>query len=126
MSTFSHDFPFTAPAPVAAPRPLSNRDRRRAPRQTLVAKASLRSEVAPAGARPVFVSNISMLGVAFHTRIPLPLDERFQLKLEAGPMQWTSRVRVISCAPNPDGTYDIGAEFVGNELQSRTRTALAA
>jgi hypothetical protein len=141
MSLFSDEFPFnrpqrpqTASAPRAvqavdaadAPATASARNRRRSVRQTLIAKAMLRADDAPAASRPVFVSNISMLGIAFHSRIPLPAGEKYQIKLEAGPMQWASRVRVVSCVENEDGSYDCGAEFVGNELEFRTRAALVA
>lgn len=130
MSFFSDEFPFNRPesqAQAEAPAVAATaRNRRRSVRQTLIAKAMLRADDAPAASRPVFVSNISMLGIAFHSRIPLPAGEKYQIKLEVGPMQWASRVRVVSCTENEDGSYDCGAEFVGNELDYRTRAATLA
>ena len=115
-------------AAVKAVTTLSGKERRRAARQTLVARAILRCDSAAAEAAAGFVSNISMLGIGFHTRKALPVGTMYQMKVEAGPMQWRSRVRVVSCvAHDTSGTWDVGAEFVGNELDSvRARRALAA
>jgi hypothetical protein len=100
-------------------------ERRRVPRQTLVAKTTVRSESQLAVVAAGFVSNISMMGVGFHTRRPLAVGEKYQIRLEVGPMKWASRLRIISCRPNGDA-YDIGAEFVGNELATLSRRELAA
>jgi hypothetical protein len=108
---------------------LSGKERRRAARQTLVARAILRCDSAAAEAAAGFVSNISMLGVGFHTRKALPIGTMYQIKVEAGPMQWRSRVRVVSCVQHDGtGTWDVGAEFVGNELNAdrARRAAMAA
>lgn len=138
---FPPDFPFNRPAekqqPVATaePRPVPSAvvpqlvmapatrpgvERRRAARQTLVAKASIRPDtnvqmasLTSAG----FVSNISMNGVGFHTRKPLAIGEKYRITLELGPMKWSSRMRIVSCRHHPESeTFDVGAEFVGNEL----------
>ncbi|QOV87831.1 PilZ domain-containing protein [Humisphaera borealis] len=139
---FPPDFPFNRPAekqdtdPVADSTPVGSAvvprivmstagskpaiERRRAPRQTLVAKASIRPDTAvqmgsltSAG----FVSNISMNGVGFHTRKPLAIGEKYRITLELGPMKWSSRMRIVSCRHHEDSqTFDVGAEFVGNEL----------
>jgi hypothetical protein len=115
-------------APLAPPAlPPGGRDRRRAPRQTLVAKATVRSESQAHLVASGFVSNISMNGVGFHTRRPLRIGEKYQLRVEVGPMRWASRLRVVSCAAHGDsGTFDVGAEFVGNELETLARRELAA
>jgi hypothetical protein len=34
------------------------------------------------------------------------------MHVEAGPMQWAARLRVVSCMLH-GGTWDVGAEFVG-------------
>jgi hypothetical protein len=93
-------------------------ERRRSARQTLVARATIkpqsnyRSGPLAAG----YVSNISMKGIGFHTRRPLIVGESYQMKLEAGPLKWQSRVRIVNCHEHDSGTYDIGAEFIANEL----------
>ena len=117
--------PVAALAEAAAALP-SGRDRRRAPRQTLVAKATVRSEVQSHIVASGFLSNISMSGVGFHTRRPLQIGEKYQLRVEVGPMRWASRLRVVSCQEHEAGTFDVGAEFVGNELETYARRELAA
>jgi hypothetical protein len=116
-----------APAhtPVTSVYPRSN-ERRRSPRQTLVAKAVVRSEFNQNTVATGFLSNISMLGVGFHTRRPLQVGEKFQMRLELGPMRWATRLRVVSCQPHDSGTYDIGAEFIGSDLVDRVQRELAA
>ena len=112
--------PRPAPATVVPP----HRERRRSARQTLVAKAVIKPDVSvtvPALVTTGFVSNISMGGIGFHTRKPLAVGEKFRVNLELGPMKWSSRMKVVACTAHPkSGTFDVGAEFVGNDLQSRT------
>jgi PilZ domain len=122
------DRPAAAAAAPAAPAPATvvppHRERRRSPRQTLVAQAVIKPDVSvtvPALVTTGFVSNISMGGIGFHTRKPLAVGEKFRVNLELGPMKWSSRMKVVACTPHPkSGTFDVGAEFVGNDLQSRT------
>ena len=123
--------PAFANAPVAqhaATAPVASRaqERRRSPRQTLVAKAVVRSEFNQNTVATGFLSNISMLGVGFHTRRPLQIGEKFQMRLELGPMKWATRLRVVACQPHESGTYDIGAEFIGSDLADRVQRELAA
>jgi hypothetical protein len=114
-----------AHTPVTSVYPRAN-ERRRSPRQTLVAKAVVRSEFNQNTVATGFLSNISMLGVGFHTRRPLQVGEKFQMRLELGPMRWATRLRVVSCQPHDSGTYDIGAEFIGSDLVDRVQRELAA
>ena len=121
----------SAPAPAAAHAPVAPiypraEQRRRSPRQTLVAKAVVRSESNATTVATGFLSNISMLGVGFHTRKPLSVGEQFQLRLELGPMKWATRLRVVSCQPHDSGTFDVGAEFIGDDLSERVGRELAA
>jgi hypothetical protein len=101
-------------------------ERRRSPRQTLVAKAVVRSESNQTTVATGFLSNISMLGVGFHTRRPLSIGEKFQMRLELGPMKWATRLRIVSCQSHDSGTFDVGAEFIGNDLIERVGRELAA
>lgn len=125
-SPVSNDVPSRS-MPQNAPPPTI--ERRRAARQTLVARATIRPDnpLGPGGPSAVgYVSNISLLGIAFHTRKPLSANERYQIKLEVGPMKWTSRLRIVSCQPHASGTWDVGAAFVANELSPRRQRDLAA
>ena len=85
----------------------------------------MRSEAHAVVVASGFLSNISMSGVGFHTRKPLRVGDKYQLRVEVGPMRWASRMRVVSCMAHGE-TYDVGAEFVGNELSQLTRRELAA
>jgi hypothetical protein len=100
-----------SPGPLG---PVSH-DRRLAPRQTLVARAVLRSDFDHNTVATGYLSNISMLGVGLHTRRPLAVGEKLQMRLEAGPMKWSARLRVVSCQPHDSGTFDIGAEFISTD-----------
>jgi hypothetical protein len=100
-------------------------ERRRVPRQTLVAKATVRAETNAPLVTTGFVSNISLAGVGFHTRKPLTVGDKDQIRLEVGPMKWASRLRIVTCQQHGD-TFDVGAEFVGNELKTLSRREIAA
>jgi hypothetical protein len=123
------EHPVAEPATIPA-RPIATGvERRRAARQTLVARATIRPETNYAGVGPMaagYVSNISLKGIGFHTRRPLIVGERYSIKLEVGPMRWQSRLRVVACNSHPSGTYDVGAEFIANELQVRAPRDMAA
>jgi len=107
----------SAPAPAPAPAPtIEFPDRRKSPRQTLLAKAMLRPD-AGGPARAVELRNLSLLGVRFRAPEPLADGERFQIKLEVGPLKWATRLRVINCVRDESGAaYYIGCAFIGNEL----------
>ena len=126
-SPFRDGFPFSKRKSEPAPAPEQSPEK--APRQTLVAKATVRPDVSvtmPTLVTTGFVSNISMHGIGFHTRRPLAIGENYQLNLELGPVKWASRLKVVSCQPHTiSGTFDVGAEFVGNDLMSRTKQMAA-
>ena len=118
-----------SPAMSYAPAPAPIVERRSAVRQTMIARATIRPETNFAGIGPSaagYISNISLKGVGFHTRRPLIIGERYSIKLEVGPMRWATRLKVVTCEPHPGGTYDVGAEFVTNELQIRAPRDIAA
>ena len=101
-------------------------DRRRVPRQTLVAKAALRRDGCPGGPAFGYVSNISMLGVGFHTQEPLSVGDKYHIRLEVGPLKWTTMLRVVVCNRHESGTFDVGAEYVAKEMPARNPASLAA
>ncbi len=101
-------------------------ERRRAPRQTLVAKAIIGADAHPGPVATGFISNISALGVGFHTRRELPVGGNFMMRLELGPLKWWTRLRVVSCQLHGTGTWDVGAEFVGAEPAAPAASAIAA
>jgi PilZ domain-containing protein len=124
--------PMSVPVPVPTVRetatvaPQRDGERRRSPRQTLVARAALQSECDPDTVAAGFLSNISVLGVGLHTRRPLAVGETFRMRLDLGPMKWATRLRVVTCRPHDSGTYDVGAQFVGDALVDEVQRELAA
>ena len=126
VATSAHAMAKSMTNAIASPVWSRRFERRRSPRQTLVAKATIRSESTQTTVATGFISNISMLGVGFHTRRGLAVGEKFQLRVEVGPLKWTTGLRVMSCQPHESGTYDVGAEFVGSDLSARALREIAA
>ena len=98
----------------AAPPPAHERSK--ALRHTLVARAQLRADMGFTGLVNVDVQNISLIGVRFLSQHPIDAHQKAQLRVEAGPLRWSSRVRVITCQADNAGRYQIGCQFVGNEM----------
>lgn len=95
------------------------RERRRSPRQALRAKAVYRDDMNTASNGPVQVINISMFGVRLWSARPLQSGNRGSIRLELGPVKWSSMMRVVSVDPNQDEGYVVGCEFVAKELPRR-------
>jgi hypothetical protein len=82
------------------------------------ARASFRSEADVTAVRTVQIVNLSLTGVRLRSNQPMTVGDRGNVRMEVGPVKWGSRVRVIQCEPGADG-YEIGCEFVTNELSAR-------
>jgi hypothetical protein len=108
-----------------APPPPGN-ERRKALRHTLVARAQLRADMGFTGLVNVDVQNISLIGVRFLSQHPIDPQQKAQLRMEAGPVRWSSRVRVVTCQSDGGGRYQIGCQFVGNEMMKPWGTSAAA
>jgi len=107
-----------AAAPVAATPPLSAdvaEDRRRSRRVTQRMPAWISGESGDRGDRghTVTVGDLSMHGVGFHD----PAEARYRagathwLVVSGGAMRLSTRVRIVTCRPNPAGGHDVGAVF---------------
>jgi hypothetical protein len=94
-------------------------ERRRALRQPLRAQAIFRGDLNPAGAGPVQLLNISLCGTRLMSPKPAKLGERGTVKIEVGPIRWSSRVKVIACDAKEGEGYVIGCEFAGCEGKRR-------
>jgi hypothetical protein len=92
------------------------KDRRRAARQTLVAKAMLFPQTVPARPQSIYLCNISHFGIGFRTPQPFETGDRYRIRIEAGPMRMASHVEVVSCRPRDAQSFEVGAAFVRNEL----------
>jgi len=106
----------TAPAtaPTAPPtRPVVEKDRRRSERKPLVVEAWLSSPTAtdPGDREEVMSVNFSRHGVAFDRRAALPVGTFHILDITMGLQKMRSEIRVMTCRPLPNGTFEIGAEF---------------
>lgn len=114
---------FVSPTPGQPPA----QERRRSPRMTLVAKATIRPDTPVQMPNLVsigFVSNVSMNGVGFHTRKPLEVGSTYRLTVEAGPLKWCNRMRIVTCRHHAEtDTFHCGGEFIGNELNRLSAAA---
>jgi hypothetical protein len=108
------------PAPVRL-----THERRRSPRQVLVARGLIRHEVGNAPGWKVDLLNVSMMGMRFRsTDSMVPGDKAF-VKLEVGPLRWAAKLRVVHCSKLDSGEWSIGCEFVANELARPSARAAA-
>ena len=64
-----------------------------------------------------------MLGVRFRSSTSWMSGDRASVKLEVGPLRWTTKLRVVHCWQLDDGNYAIGCEFIANELARPMRHA---
>jgi hypothetical protein len=62
--------------------------------------------------RQVMVNNVSLHGVGFRCMERLDSDQIYVIEIGVGPLHLTSQLRIIRNRPRPDGTYDVGAEFI--------------
>jgi hypothetical protein len=104
--------------PTCAARADRGPERRKTPRQALRAKASFRGEADVTAQRTVRIVNLSLKGVRFWSGQQMSSGDRGDVRMEAGPVKWASRVRVVSCVTQGEG-YEVGCEFVANELGPR-------
>jgi len=66
---------------------------------------------------PIKISliDISVQGCRFSAPQSLELGEKIQIRVEAGPFRWTTRMRVIHCTRTTSGSV-IGCAFLRTEL----------
>jgi hypothetical protein len=97
-------------------------DRRKAKRDVLAAPAVLRMDdgtVLRNRALKIELMNMSILGIRFRTHEQIDIGDTGQIRMEVGPLRWTTRLRVVTCLPDPLGTpgsYAIGCAFLRTEL----------
>lgn len=92
-------------------------ERRRDPRQSLVAKATLFNEDGVGAPYRIDLRNISVRGCGFVANGALQPGQRFRIKIEMGPMNYSSKMRIVSARPASFGACELGAEFLRNELE---------
>jgi hypothetical protein len=111
--------------PPAAPAIQIPNERRRSPRQVLLARALIKMEVGTAPGWKIDLLNVSMLGIRFRSAHSLIPGDKAFVKLEVGPLRWNTKLRVIHCHALDSGEYTIGCEFVGTDLARTTARAAA-
>jgi hypothetical protein len=88
-------------------------ERRRSHRENVVAIGRL-TPIADATlpTLKVLVTDVSLHGCDFRCDLP-PIDGAiYKIELNLGPLSMTSRLRVTRLRLRPDGTYELGGEFV--------------
>ena len=87
-------------------------ERRRSPREKLVAPAVLQPASGDASVdRGVQVQDLSLGGVGFVSPEKMDPGEVFRITLGKGPLLLNARVRIISCNKTGHRMYRCGAEF---------------
>ena len=101
-----------APAPGTTPPAASGYERRRSPREKLVAPAVLQPSSGDASVdRGVQVQDLSLGGVGFVAPEKFEPGEVYRITLGKGPLLLNARVRIISCNKTGHRMYRCGAEF---------------
>jgi hypothetical protein len=102
----------TAPASNAPQK--SGIERRRSKREPVTTVGMIRALDADEPERPrqVMVSDVSLHGVGFRCTKKLDAELLYVIEIGVGPLHLTSQFRIVRNRVRPDGTYDVGAEFV--------------
>jgi hypothetical protein len=64
----------------------------------------------------VALSDISVAGVRFRSVQPMDPGEKAQIRIEVGPLRWTTRLRIVHCERDADGANTVGCAFLRTEL----------
>ena len=83
-------------------------------RVKLVAAATLYTELTPHPdeGHKVWITNISLGGLALKTRRQYAVGEHYHIRLDAGPIDMNAPIKIVWIEKNPDGVFEVGAEFV--------------
>lgn len=105
-----------ASVPVAEHLTTDGVERRRSPRGSQNVPAWLSPATgygSPGGAAgaQVRVSNLSLHGIGFTSECPFRARSVHWIVVAGGSLRISSRVRVVTCRENADGTFDCGGEF---------------
>jgi hypothetical protein len=88
-------------------------ERRTEDRRRVRVPAWVSGDVADRGSRgfQVLLSDLSDGGVGFRDRRAYQPGTRHWIMCNAPHVRMSTRIRIVSCRPNPTGGYDIGAAF---------------
>jgi hypothetical protein len=87
-------------------------DRRRSARQSFVSNAWLSPEAGTRGSNHhIVVADLSLHGIGFSADEKLDPDAVHWMVLDSGGLRASARIRIASCRPSGNGTFECGAEF---------------
>lgn len=116
--------PLVAPPVASVPRVatrasmpvLKPTERRKVRRDAMATAALIRVDSIHGPPFKVTLTDISIAGARFRSARPFGADDRGQIRLEVGPVRWTTRLRVVHCAQDADGLNTVGCAFLRTEL----------
>lgn len=110
--------PVVAPPLTIAPAPSPMRliERRKVKRDPMSAGALVRLDNFHGPPMKVALLDISVAGVRFRSVQAADCGEKAQIRIEVGPLRWTTRLRIVHCEREADGTNTIGCAFLRTEL----------
>jgi hypothetical protein len=91
-------------------------ERRKFKRERMAAPGLIHVDGAKGPPAKVTLIDISIAGARFSSQQPLDVGDKLQIRVEAGPFRWTTRMRVIHCTRHPAGPALIGCAFLRTEL----------
>ncbi|CAN5512655.1 hypothetical protein BH09PLA1_BH09PLA1_07050 [soil metagenome] len=62
--------------------------------------------------KQVMIHNVSLHGVGFRSMERLDGDLTYVIEIGVGPLHLTGQLQIVRNRTRPDGTYDVGAEFI--------------
>ncbi len=100
-------------SPAAAGPSPSGAERRRSERVPQLVDGWLSSpnDNSHATGRAVTIRDLSLHGVGILSDRPAVVGEKRWVLVNRGPMRLSTRMRVVSCRPGIEGTWEIGGEF---------------
>ena len=105
-----------AQAPAVSASEMRMRERRKVKRDPMSSQALVRLDGVHGPPMKVELTDISVAGVRFRAPRGLDAGEKGQIRLEIGPLRWTSRLRVVYSTSNTEGPVTIGCAFLRTEL----------
>ena len=87
-------------------------EQRASERTKLICAATLYTELSPDTAHKVWVTNISLGGIAFKTRRAYEAGSSYHIQLDAGPIDMDCPIRVVWSRKGSDGIHEVGCEFL--------------
>lgn len=108
--------PLPMTLPVPKPQPPRLIERRKFRRDGMAAHGLVRMDSSHGPPAKVTLMDISVAGIRFRCNQPMDIGDKGQIRLEVGPLRWTTRLRVVHCDRDEQATHTIGCAFLRTEL----------